>query len=62
MYAQEVIGVSPTMAKNIPYRIAVACGKEKAPAILASKALLEAGYLILDEGAAREIHKILHES
>ena len=62
VYAQEVIGVSPTMAKNIPYRIAVACGKDKASAILASKALFEAGYLILDEGAAREILKVLHES
>ena len=57
VYAQEVIGVSPAMAKAIPYRIAVACGKEKASAILASKALLKEGYLILDEGAAREILK-----
>lgn len=62
VYAQEVIGVSPTMAKNIPYRIAVACGKDKASAIIASKALFQSGYLILDEGAAREILKVLHQS
>ena len=61
VYAQEVIGVSPNMAKKIPYRIAVAGGEEKARAILASKALLEDGYLILDEEAARSIVKVLHE-
>lgn len=59
VYGQDVIGVSPSMAKNIPYRIAVAGGEEKASAILASRALLKEGYLILDEGAAREILKIL---
>ena len=59
VYASEVIGVSPTMAKKIPYRIAVAGGKEKASAILATKALLEDGYLILDEEAARAIIAIL---
>ena len=61
VYGQEVIGVSPSMAKNIPYRIAVAGGEEKASAILASKALLQEGYLILDESAARGIMKILDE-
>ncbi|MBE6023565.1 MAG: sugar-binding transcriptional regulator [Cellulosilyticum sp.] len=60
VYGQEVIGVSPSMAKSIPYRIAIAGGKEKAEAILATKALLEEGYLILDEDAARAIIDILN--
>ena len=59
VYGQEVIGVSPSMAKNIPCRIAVAGGEEKARAILATKALLEDGYLILDEDAGRAIIDIL---
>ena len=52
VYATEVIGVGPDMAKNIPIRIAVAGGKSKAEAIIATKSLLQDGYLILDEEAA----------
>lgn len=59
VYQTEVIGVSPTMAKSIPYRIAVACGESKASAILATKGLLQDSYLILDECAARAIKKLL---
>lgn len=59
VYQSEVIGVSPVMARQIPYRIAVACGEGKAQAILATKGLLEDSYLILDESAARAILKIL---
>lgn len=55
VYQSEVIGVSPEMAQHIPYRVAVACGKEKAKAILAIKTLLKGSYLILDEEAAKEI-------
>ncbi len=55
VYANEVIGVSPDMAKNIPIRIAVAGGKSKAQAILATKSILAEGYLIIDEEAANEI-------
>lgn len=55
VYESEVIGVSPAMALKIPYRIAVAGGKDKAAAILASKVLLEGSFLILDESAARAI-------
>lgn len=55
VYHTEVIGVSPTMAKSIKYRIAVAGGEDKANAILASKMLLKDSYLILDEGAAQQI-------
>lgn len=61
VYQSEVIGVSPAMAKNIPYRIAVACGEKKAEAILATKVLLEGSYLILDENAARAILEITIE-
>ena len=59
VYESEVIGVSPTMAKRIPYRIAVAGGEEKALAIIATKTLLKDSYLILDESAARTIIKHL---
>ena len=59
VYASEVIGVSPSMAKRIPYRIAVASGAEKALAIIATKTLLKESYLILDESAARAIIKHL---
>lgn len=59
VYESEVIGVSPTMAKRIPYRIAVAGGAEKALAIIATKTLLKDSYLILDESAARAIMKQL---
>lgn len=61
IYESEVIGVSPTMAIKIPYRVAVAGGKEKASAILASRVLLEDSYLILDEEAARAILEKLAE-
>ena len=55
VYANEVIGVSPDMAKNIPIRIAVAGGKTKAKAILATTSMLKEGYLIIDEEAANGI-------
>lgn len=59
VYESEVIGVSPAMAMKIPYRVAVAGGKEKALAILASRILLENSYLILDESAARAILSVI---
>ncbi len=59
VYHSEVIGVSPKMAKEIPIRIAVACGTGKARAILATKSLFEDGFLILDESAAKSIVKLL---
>ncbi|MBP3887906.1 MAG: sugar-binding transcriptional regulator [Cellulosilyticum sp.] len=59
VYHSEVIGVSPKMAKEIPYRIAIAGGTGKARAILATKVLLEDSFLILDESAARAILKLL---
>ncbi len=62
VYDSEVIGVSPVMAMKIPYRIAVAGGKEKVLAILASKILLEDSYLILDESAARTILSVVQKS
>ena len=62
VYESEVIGVSPTMANKIPYRIAVAGGEEKALAIIATKTLLKDSYLILDESAARAIIKKLGRS
>lgn len=62
VYESEVIGVSPSMAKKIPYRIAVAGGEEKALAIIATKTLLKDSYLILDESAARAIIRKLDKS
>ena len=59
MYASEVIGVAPDMAKEIPIRIAVAGGKSKAEAILAARSLLQEGYLIIDEEAAAAILEYL---
>lgn len=61
VYQSEVIGVSPQMAMKMPYRVAVACGKGKARAILATKVLLEGSFLILDESAARAILKHLEK-
>lgn len=58
IYAHDVIGISPDLAKEIPVRIAVVAGTSKAPAILATKDLLRDSYLILDEGAAKEILNI----
>ena len=55
VYASEVIGVAPDMAKKIPIRIAVAGGKSKAEAIVATRSLLQEGYLIVDEDAATAI-------
>ncbi len=59
VYASEVIGVAPDMAKKIPIRIAVAGGKSKAEAILSAKSLLQDGYLIIDEEAATAILQYL---
>ncbi|MDF2615232.1 MAG: sugar-binding transcriptional regulator [Clostridia bacterium] len=59
VYATQSIGVAPDIAMTIPTRIAVAGGASKASAILATRALLKNSYLILDEGAAREIIKKL---
>lgn len=59
VYASEVIGVAPEMAKEIPIRIAVAGGKSKAEAILAARSLLQEGYLIIDEEAAAAILEYL---
>ena len=61
IYHSEVIGVSPNMAEQIPKRIAVACGKGKARAIIAVKALLKGSFLVLDESAARAILKLLEK-
>ena len=55
VYATGSIGVEPEIAKTIPVRIAVAGGSSKAKAIMATSTLLKGSYLILDEGAAREI-------
>ena len=55
VYKSDVIGVSPEMAVNIPYRIAAASSAEKAEAILASKSLLKGSYLILDESLAKAL-------
>lgn len=57
VYATQCIGVAPDIARIIPIKIAVAGGVSKASAILAAKALLKNSFLILDEGAAREIVK-----
>lgn len=59
VYATESIGLTPQEAQKIPIRIAVASGASKANAIIATRDLLKDSYLILDEGAAREILNIL---
>ncbi len=55
VYASQSIGVEPDIAATIPIKIAVAGGSLKASAILATKELLKNSYLVLDEGAARNI-------
>lgn len=55
VYSSANIGIDLEAAMQIPIRVAVAGGASKGRAILASKKLLKDSYLIVDEGAAREI-------
>jgi central glycolytic genes regulator len=55
----SVIGVDNKSLKNIKNPIAVAAGKSKAEAIIASEKNLSHSIIITDEGAAREIINIL---
>ncbi|PHV72105.1 Cro/Cl family transcriptional regulator [Sporanaerobium hydrogeniformans] len=59
VYASQAIGVSPAIAKQIPLRLAIAGGESKASALLATRELIEGGYLIIDESVAQEIIKKL---
>lgn len=56
------IGIRREQLENINLSIAVAGGKSKARAILSAELNLNAKVLITDEGAAREIMKILQEN
>lgn len=58
VHSTKNIGLDWDLAKEVPIRIAVAGGKSKATAIMAVKKILQGSYLIIDEGAAKEILKI----
>lgn len=59
VYSSPTIGVRIEDVSNIETRIAVAGGKEKAEAIVATEMNNSNSVLITDEGAAREILKIV---
>lgn len=55
VYNSANIGIDLESAMQIPIRVAIAGGASKGVAILAAKKLLKDSYLVLDEGAAKEI-------
>lgn len=55
VYKSRTIGVKLESMKKLPFSIAVAGGYSKAKAIIALRKYLKKGYLIIDEGAAKEI-------
>ncbi|MFP4697676.1 MAG: sugar-binding transcriptional regulator [Eubacteriales bacterium] len=61
VYTSRSIGIKLEQMKKISYPIAVAGGKSKAKAILAVRDFIRKGCLVIDEGAANEIIKILND-
>lgn len=58
VFKTPTIGVNFEDLKNIKHIIAIAGGKNKAEALIATKIASKSAVLVTDEGAAREIIKI----
>lgn len=59
VYSTSSLGISPQDIRKIGFPVAVAGGKSKAQAIISIEANNANGILITDEGAAREIYRLL---
>lgn len=60
VYSTPTIGIRNEDVNKIPYLVAVAGGKDKAEAIISIELNSNGGVLITDEGAAREMARILN--
>jgi central glycolytic genes regulator len=59
VYSTSSLGISPEDIRKIGFPVAVAGGKSKAEAILSAEGNNVNGILITDEGAARELYRLL---
>ena len=62
VYSTPTVGINSSDIKKIDHPIAVAGGESKAEAILATEINNKKGVLITDEGAAREIIRLIKEN
>jgi central glycolytic genes regulator len=62
VYSTPTIGINNTDIRKVDNPVAVAGGKSKAEAIVATEANNARGVLITDEGAAREILRIMRDN
>lgn len=60
VYTSRSIGIKLEEMTNLTYPIAVAGGKSKAESIIAVRHLIKKGCLVIDEGAAKEIIKLIN--
>lgn len=59
VYSTSSLGISPEDIRKIKFPVAVAGGKGKAEAIISIESINANGILVTDEGAAREIYRLL---
>lgn len=59
VYSNSSLGITPEDIRKIKVPVAVAGGKSKAAAIISTEGNNSNGILITDEGAAREVYRIL---